>query len=68
MMVRPRLSELEVKVLQLTADGRKACEIGEEIGRSKNAVDQRIHVLKNKFGAATIAGLVARAFRVGALR
>lgn len=62
------LTTLELEVIAHVADGRRAAEISAILGTSTNAVDQKVYAIKNKLGAATSAGAVARAFRLGILR
>ena len=62
------LSPFEMEILAHIADGRRPAEIGEIVGSSRNAVDNRLNDMKNKLGANTTGGMVARAFRVGILK
>jgi DNA-binding CsgD family transcriptional regulator len=65
---RNTLTSLELEVLAHMADGRRAAETSEILGTTTNAVGLKVHAIKNKLGAATSAGAVARAFRLGILK
>lgn len=62
------LTPLEREILAYIADGRRPVEIAEYIGSSRPTVDNRVMEMKNKLGANTTAGMVARAFRLGILK
>ena len=57
------LTPLEMEILAYLADGHRVTEIALFLGSSREAVDQKIKVIKDKLGAQTQAGVIARAFR-----
>jgi len=57
------LSDREVEVLELVADGRSNKEIGEELGLSALTVKSHLARIARKLGTGDRAELVARAMR-----
>lgn len=68
MKLELRLSDAELEVLKYVADGKRPSEIKVLVDATENAVNMKIYSVKNKLGANTSAGMVARAFRLGVLR
>lgn len=62
------LTEAEKAILQQLADGRRHGEIASILAVSTGVIDQRVHIVKNKIGAATTTGAVAMALRHGIIK
>lgn len=62
-----RLTDRELAVLGLVADGRSNREIGRLLGLSSLTIKSHLARISRKLGTGDRAGLVARAIRAGAL-
>ena len=60
-----RLTHSQVETLSLLVQDMTGKEIAERMGITLSSVNQRVHSLREKFGARTTAGLVAFAVRHG---
>lgn len=58
------LTPLEMEILAYLADGHRVTEIALFLGSNREAVDQKIKTIKDRLGAQTQAGAIARAFRL----
>jgi len=62
---RPALTERQREVLQLTAEGRSAAEIADELQLSTETVRSHLHNLYERLGVTDRAAAVAEAIRHG---
>ena len=62
------LTERQVEVLKLIADGQSHEEIGEKLYFSRSTVKREVLILLTKLGASNAPQAVATAFRLGILK
>jgi DNA-binding NarL/FixJ family response regulator len=63
----PKLTKLEVSILNLLADGKTDVEVGLALGRKHKVVLERIHSIQKKMGVETNLDAVLRAIQEGIL-
>lgn len=63
----PRLSRTEVRLLELVADGRALTTAGAELALSPTTVSSTVVDLRERFGVASTAAVVAAARDAGML-
>jgi DNA-binding NarL/FixJ family response regulator len=66
--VEPSLSERELEVMRLVAEGRTNDQIARSLGTSVSTVKAQLSALFAKLGARDRASAVAACFRLGILR
>lgn len=59
------LNAVQREILLWLANGKRPIDVADILDMKANAVHQHIHKMKDKLGANTQAGLVARAFIIG---
>lgn len=65
---RPTITQRELEVLQLSADGLTAAEIGERLHLSRTTIRTHLQHIYDKLGVADRTAAVAHALRSGILR
>ena len=65
---RVQLSQIDVRILELAADGLTYRDIAPEVGRTENAVKTRVKRLLDRLGADSMPQAIAMSFRRGIIR
>jgi DNA-binding CsgD family transcriptional regulator len=66
--LKAKLTPGQLRILQLTADGKRACEISETLEKKPDAIRTTMWRIMNRLGANTRSGAVARALRLGLIK